>query len=41
MSSTFAILQEITTNADDVSDPQATDKHPQVTDKQLLMLLKN
>ena len=37
MSSTLAISQETTTNADDVPDPQATDKHPQVTDEQLVI----
>ena len=38
MSSTLAISQETTTNADDVPDTQVTDKHPQVTDEQLVML---
>ena len=45
MSSTLAISQETTTNADDVPDtqvtdkhPQVTDKHPQVTDEQLVMV---
>ena len=37
MSSTLAISQETTTNADDVPDPQATDQHPQVTDEQLVI----
>ena len=37
MSSTLAISQETTMNADDVPDPQATDKHPQVTDEQLVI----
>ena len=37
MSSTLAISQETMTNADDVPDPQATDKHPQVTDEQLVI----
>ena len=37
MSSTLAIFQETTMNADDVPDPQATDKHPQVTDEQLVI----
>ena len=37
MSSTLAISQERTTNADDIPDPQATDKHPQVTDEQLVI----
>ena len=37
MFSTLAISQETTMNADDVPDPQATDKHPQVTDEQLVI----
>ena len=37
MSSTLAISQETTTNAGNVPDPQATDKHPQVTDEQLVI----
>ena len=37
MSSTLAISQETTTNADDVPDPQSRDKYPQVTDEQLVI----
>ena len=37
MSSTLVISQVTTTNADDVPDPQTTDKHPQVTDEQLVI----